>query len=118
VDDETEKYLMDRWYWFVIAFVLIILSIWVAMPNSMFQRETVSVHGSDNGNNLVQPVPTTTASNVTNTLALTAQVSTDIFSNIIKTCVTLVVLGAVLIITGSILYTLFETIRGSFGGWR
>ena len=118
MDDETEKYLFDRWYWFVIAFVLIALSIWIAMPNSMFQGETVSVHGSDSGNKLVQPVPTTTASNVTNTLALTAQVSTDIFSEIIKTCVMLVVLGAVITITGSILYTVFNAIKGDFGGWR
>jgi hypothetical protein len=118
VDDETEKYLMDRWYWFAIAFVLIVLSIWVAMPNSMFQGETVSVHGSDNGNNLVQPVPTTTASNVTNTLALTAQVSTGIFSDIIKLSVMVVVLGAVMAIVGSILFTIVGSIKDGFGGWR
>jgi hypothetical protein len=32
--------------------------------------------------------------------------------------VTLIVLGAVITITGSILYTVFNAIKGDFGGWR
>jgi hypothetical protein len=53
-----------------------------------------------------------------NTSVAVSIVSTDIFSQFIQLCAMVIVLGAVITLTGTILYTMFYMIRNSCTGWR
>jgi len=117
MNEETKKYLMGKWYWFVIAFILIIASIWIALPSTEYGVETVSIHGSytDTKPQQTQPIHTGTANYTGYGLSSTVF---DIFGDMMKLIITIIAFGTLLTILIAISYTVYTAYKGGFGGWR